>query len=138
MLTLVSNSNTEYKIKRDDVDISLTIKNLIEDTGIDQPIKFDNINDSTLTLILDYCQNYKNEGWSQQIINMDITSLTDLVLAANYLDISLLLDLGCEIIANRLKGKSSEGMREILQVTSDFSPEEEEKIRKEHEWMLDN
>lgn len=57
--------------------------------------------------------------------------------AANYLDIGPLLDLGCKTIANLVKGKSAEGIRNLFNITNDFTLEEEEQIRRENEWAED-
>lgn len=46
--------------------------------------------------------------------------LFDIVLAANYLDIKGLLDLGCKIIANLIKGKTPEEVKKTFRI-----PEEE-------------
>ena len=57
--------------------------------------------------------------------------------AANYLDIKPLLDVGCKTVANMIKGKSPEEIRKTFNITNDFTPEEEEHIRRENEWAED-
>ena len=57
--------------------------------------------------------------------------------AANYLDIKGLLDLTCQTVANMMKGKSVEEIRKIFNIKNDFTPEEEEEIRKENQWAFD-
>lgn len=57
--------------------------------------------------------------------------------AANYLDIKALLDVGCKTVANMIKGKSPEEIRKTFNITNDFTPEEEEQIRRENEWAED-
>lgn len=42
--------------------------------------------------------------WDAEYINVDQATLFDLVLAANYLDIKPLMDLGCKAIALQIKG----------------------------------
>lgn len=63
-----------------------------------------------------------------------IAVLTTWFQAANYLDIGVLLDVGCKTVANMIKGKSPDEMRRILNVHNDFTEEEEEQIRRENEW----
>lgn len=69
-----------------------------------------------------------------------LRTTTDRVLriqAANYLDIKPLLDVGCKTVANMIKGKSPEEIRKTFNITNDFTPEEEEQIRRENEWAED-
>src|SRR5271155_1870352 len=58
--------------------------------------------------------------------------------AANYLDIKALLDVGCKTVANMIKGKSPEEIRRTFNIQNDFTPEEEEQIRRENEWAYDD
>ena len=57
--------------------------------------------------------------------------------AANYLDIKALLDVGCKTVANMIKGKSPEEIRKTFNIQNDFTPEEEDQIRRENEWAED-
>ena len=57
--------------------------------------------------------------------------------AANYMDIKNLLDVGCKTVANMIKGKSPDEIRKTFNITNDFTPEEEEQIRRENEWAED-
>lgn len=54
--------------------------------------------------------------------------------AANYLDIKGLLDVTCKTVANMIKGKTPEEIRKTFNIKNDFTPEEEEQVRKENEW----
>ena len=54
--------------------------------------------------------------------------------AANYLDIKPLLDLTCKTVANMIKGKTPEEIRKTFNIKNDFTPEEEEQVRKENAW----
>jgi S-phase kinase-associated protein 1 len=50
------------------------------------------------------------------------------------LDIKQLLDVGCKTVANMIKGKSPEEIRKTFNIQNDFTPEEEDQIRRENEW----
>lgn len=74
------------------------------------------------------------DEWDQKFMQVDQEMLFEIILAANYLDIKQLLDVGCKTVANMIKGKSPEEIRKTFNIQNDFTPEEEEQIRRENEW----
>ncbi|OXV06842.1 hypothetical protein Egran_05391 [Elaphomyces granulatus] len=73
--------------------------------------------------------------WDEKFITaLDQETLLEVVLAANFLDIKGLLDIGCMAIGNMIKGKSVEELRAQFDIVNDFTPEEEERIRRENAW----
>jgi S-phase kinase-associated protein 1 len=102
-----------------------------------------------LTKTIEYCDYYlvnkpkqlddkksTNEltPWEIEFCNIDQKDLFELILAANYLNIQPLLDLTCKTVANMIKGKTPEEIRKTFNIKNDFTPEEEEKVRKDNEW----
>ena len=57
--------------------------------------------------------------------------------AANYLNVMGLLDLTCQTVADMIKGKTPEQIRAIFNIVNDFTPEEEEEIRRENAWAFE-
>lgn len=57
--------------------------------------------------------------------------------AANYLDIEDLVFMALEAVANAIRGKHPEEIRKLFHLENDFTPEEEEEMRKEHPWVFD-
>lgn len=114
------------------------------------------MNEAVLKKVLEYCEHHRNdkptsdteddstrrksteiEEWDQKFMQVDQEMLFEIILAANYLDIKALLDVGCKTVANMIKGKSPEEIRKTFNITNDFTPEEEEQIRRENEWAED-
>ena len=71
---------------------------------------------------------------SLYLLSLTICKMLNDCKAANYLDVKGLLDVGCKWVANMIKGKSPEDIRSTFNIRNDFTPEEEEQIRRENEW----
>jgi S-phase kinase-associated protein 1 len=65
------------------------------------------------------------------------TYLSQTFQAANFLDIKPLLDLTCKAVAHLIRGKSNEDIRLLFGITTEFTKEEEDKVRKENPWCDD-
>ncbi|KAJ2559215.1 hypothetical protein EV175_000444 [Coemansia sp. RSA 1933] len=74
------------------------------------------------------------DGFDHEFCRVDQGTLYDIILAANFLDIQPLLDLAGYTVANMVKGKSVEEIRKTFDIKNDFTPEEEENIRKANAW----
>ncbi|KAI1204834.1 Skp1 family, dimerization domain-containing protein [Annulohypoxylon truncatum] len=62
--------------------------------------------------------------------------LFELLTAANFLDIPLLLKCAAKIVAEKIRGMTTEQMREYFGIENDFTAEEEAQIRREHGWAF--
>ena len=51
-----------------------------------------------------------------------------------YVSFQGLLDVTCKTVANMIKGKTPEEIRKTFNIKNDFTPSEEEQVRKENEW----
>jgi len=158
-ITLVSNDGAEVVVDRQVAERSMLIKNMMEDLGeaaMTQSVPIPNVNESVLKKVIEWCEHHKNdppaaadddsdsrkkttdiEEWDQKFMQVDQEMLFEIILASNYLDIKPLLDVGCKTVANMIKGKSPEEIRKTFNITNDFTPEEEEQIRRENEWAED-
>lgn len=134
---------------------SAILKNMIEDTGKEGEIPIPNIQLHILRKVLEFCEHYRSSSpreirkpltskdllengadeWDVKFIEMEkMDELIDLVVAANFLDIEGLLNLGCAKIASMIKDRSVEDIRELFGIENDFTPEEEARIREENSW----
>ncbi|KAJ9154929.1 S-phase kinase-associated protein 1 [Pleurostoma richardsiae] len=159
-VTLRSNDNAQIVVDKVVAERSMLIKNMIEDLGDEaveaQAIPIPNVNEAVLRKVIEWCQHHRNDPlqsgdedndnrkkttdideWDQKFMQVDQEMLFEIILASNYLDIKPLLDVGCKTVANMIKGKSPEEIRKTFNITNDFTPEEEEQIRRENEWAED-
>ena len=72
--------------------------------------------------------------WEKELIGTDNALIFRVINASNHLDIPMLLDVTTTIVANMIKGKSTEEIRNEFKIKNTLSPEEETKIRSENEW----
>ncbi|GAA5827357.1 hypothetical protein JCM5353_007555 [Sporobolomyces roseus] len=154
---LTSSDNEEFVVGRDVATRSVLVKNMLEDVGeSDHPIPLPNVSASVLKKVLEWCEHHKKDpeplaediddsrrktteisDWDSKFIQVDQEMLFEIILAANYLDIKPLLDVGCKTVANMIKGKQPEEIRKLFNIENDFTPEEEAQIKKENEWAED-
>ncbi|BCS03935.1 SCF ubiquitin ligase subunit skpA [Aspergillus luchuensis] len=156
MLTFISGDGVHIECERDVAERSLLIKNMLEDLGdANEEIPIPNVNEAVLKKVIEWCRHHKNDPpstgeeddsrrkttdideWDQKFTQVDQEMLFEIILAANYLDIKGLLDVGCKTVANMIKGKSPEEIRKTFNIQNDFTPEEEDQIRRENEWAED-
>jgi S-phase kinase-associated protein 1 len=158
-----SASATKVKLKSSDDEMfevdeavaheSQTIKNMIEDTGTDAPIPLPNVSSKILAKVIEYCRYHVEaakttddkpavgeeevKAWDADFVKVEQSVLFDLILAANYLNIKNLLDLTCQTVADMIKGKTPEEIRKTFNIKNDFTPEEEEDVRRENQWAFE-
>jgi len=156
-IRLLSSDNAVLTVDKDVAERSVLIKNMLEDVGeVEEAIPIPNVNEAVLKKVIEWCEHHKAdppsanddesdsrkrssdiEEWDQKFMQVDQEMLFEIILAANYLDIKPLLDVGCKTVANMIKGKSPEEIRKTFNIQNDFTPEEEEQIRRENEWAED-
>jgi S-phase kinase-associated protein 1 len=151
-ITLKSSDNQIFEI---DETVALefqTIKNMIEDNCVGTGIPVPNVTGKILAMVIEYCKKHvevasSEEGkrltedelkaWDKDFINVDQATLLDIIQAANYLNNKSLLDLTCQSVADMIKGKTPEEIRKHFNIKNDFTPEEEEEVRRENQWAFE-
>jgi len=150
---LTSSDNQLFEVDEEVANQSHTVKNMIEDTGTEEMIPLPNVPGKILSKVIEYCKFHveaaktvdnkpsKTEDevkqWDTEFVKVDQATLFDLILAANYLNIKGLLDLTCQTVANMIKGKTPEEIRKTFNIKNDFTPEQEEEVRRENQWAFD-
>ncbi|OMO87387.1 SKP1 component [Corchorus capsularis] len=125
---------------------------MIEDDCADNGIPLPNVTSKILSKVIEYCKKHveapKSDDrsasvedelklWDADFVRVDQATLFDLILAANYLNIKSLLDLTCQTVADMIKGKTPEEIRKTFNIKNDFTPEEEEEVRRENQWAFE-
>ncbi|ODV88806.1 hypothetical protein CANCADRAFT_128786 [Tortispora caseinolytica NRRL Y-17796] len=156
MVKLISSDGEQFEVERNVAEQSILIKNVIADIGDDTTeVPVPNVASSVLKKVLEWCEYHKDDPvvaedeinprsrnieigeWDTKFMQVDQEMLFEIILAANYLDIRNLLEIGCKTVAGMIKRKSPEELRRIFNIPNDFTPEEEAQIRRENEWAED-
>ncbi|EER99267.1 hypothetical protein BDA96_02G294600 [Sorghum bicolor] len=161
MLTLISSDLEKFEVEESAARESRTIGNMIEDSCADNDIPLPNVNARILAKVIVYCRKHASarggtdagdaeptaatnkasedelKTFDAEFVKVDQATLFDLILAANYLDIKGLLDLTCQTVADMIKGKTPEEIRKTFNIKNDFTPEEEEEVRRENQWAFE-
>ncbi len=146
---IITNDGVEFNITKDMATMSITIRNLLDDIeDHNAAIPLPAINSKIMDKINEFCikelailsdqteatRQTNLKEWHATFTNMEPKLLNDVLMAANYLDIKTLFDCCCQKVADLVKEKSVEELREIFGIVNDFTPEEEAKIKEETAW----
>jgi len=134
-----------FEVEKEVACRSITVKNMVDDTGLETPVPLPMVDSKILIKVIEYCKyHHKAEHeslpedeknvWDKDFVKVDDETLFNLILAANYLDIKTLLDLTCKTVADEIKGKTPEEIRIRFNIKNDFTPEEEEEVKRENAW----
>ncbi|ORC88486.1 S-phase kinase-associated protein [Trypanosoma theileri] len=152
----------EFKVTREVAMMSGLLKDMLDDQeGTEAIIPIPNVSGHTLSLVIEYMEHHhKNRAdpidkplkskidtiisqWDNTFLYTHLVKdhdekqhevLIDVIMAANFLNVKDLLDLTCACVASMIRGKSAEQIRALFNIESDFTAEEEEKIREENRW----
>eukprot|EP00092_Neocalanus_flemingeri_P024049 GFUD01026085.1.p1 GENE.GFUD01026085.1~~GFUD01026085.1.p1 ORF type:complete len:162 (+),score=62.91 GFUD01026085.1:81-566(+) len=153
-IKLVSNEGDLFELDVEVAKKSEVIREMLEncdDTGEDVPLP--TISSDQLKKVVEWLEQHRGdldrlEGvekdynsdnipeWDKKFFDLSQVELFDLILAANYLDIKAMLDLLAKSVANLMKGKTAEEIRETFNIECDLTEEEIEKIQNENEWEM--
>ncbi|KAF8011419.1 hypothetical protein BT93_J1895 [Corymbia citriodora subsp. variegata] len=149
-ITLRSSDGESFEVDEAVAVESQTIKHMIEDDCADSGIPLPNVNSRILAKVIEYCKKHVEsaksddrtteddlKAWDAEFVKVDQATLFDLILAANYLNIKGLLDLTCLTVAEMIKGKTPEEIRKTFNIKNDFTPEEEDEVRRENQWAFE-
>ena len=157
-IKLTSKEGKEFTLNKKAAELSNLIKNTLVDMTSDEIIPLSEVDEKSLESIIKYLEKWNGETppeidkplksgimkevtdeWSASFIDeMNLESLTNLTVAANYMEIIPLLDLTCAKLASLCKDKSEDDIFKSFGITETFSEEERNKIREENKWIEEN
>eukprot|EP00043_Microstomoeca_roanoka_P018793 m.204792 g.204792 ORF g.204792 m.204792 type:complete len:170 (+) comp16886_c8_seq1:436-945(+) len=151
-----SSDDREFTIPMKVARMSVTIKNMLQDLGWDESeeaFPIPGVEASILEKVITYCTHHADEvqdkedatkkdepsGFDAEFLrDMDQNTLFKIILASNFLDIKSLLDLTCKHIAKMIHDcPNPDAIRKLFNIKNDFTPAEEEQVRRENEWIED-
>ncbi|CAL9245703.1 unnamed protein product [Arabidopsis halleri] len=150
MVMLQSCDGESFQVEEAVAVQSQTIAHMVEDDCVGDEIPILNVTGATLSKVIEYCKKHvvaeslteesKDElkKWDAEFMKaMEQSTLFDVILAANYLNIKDLLDLGCQTVADTITDKNPDEIRALLGIRNDFTPVEEEEIRQQNQWAFE-
>mmetsp|Transcript_13043 Transcript_13043/g.40180 ORF Transcript_13043/g.40180 Transcript_13043/m.40180 type:complete len:160 (+) Transcript_13043:152-631(+) len=146
MIKLESKDGEVFKVERGVATMSTVIANILQDVPENEdriPIK--EVDAKILAKVIEYCRYHYElrntdqshdeiQNWNKEFIKVDIPTLFKIIMAANFMDIKGLLDLGCFTVASKIRDRTPEEIRDVFGIKNDFSQEEEEDLKKENSW----
>ncbi|XP_049384740.1 SKP1-like protein 11 [Solanum stenotomum] len=144
-LTLKTCNGKEFVLDEAIVVRSQTIKNMVEDDCVSNVIPLPNVHSKTMTKLIEYWKKHSEDDVSKDMlmdfdkafVNVHHSILHALILVANFLNDKEILTMMCQEVIDRIKGKTPEEICKKIDIKNDFTPEEEEEIRKENAWAFE-
>ena len=164
-VTFICMDKVTYSMPIEHAKMSNTIKNILDnDDGDDdeQDIPVENIKVNIMKKVDEFCAEYANyqnapidlteeEKEKQKLeirtrplsvfesnfvsTGVDNKMLFEMINAANFLDIKPMLDVCCKAVADKIKGKTRDEIKEEFDVTGDFNPDYKKLVIKENPWL---
>ncbi|KAH8373556.1 hypothetical protein KR200_010093, partial [Drosophila serrata] len=150
IIRLQTSDEVIFEIDYDIIKCSETIRKAVQDLGDDDDVgvlPVPKVNSKILEMVLIWATYHKNEfpmeakedeseekrtddisAWDIKFLDVDQNTFCDLILAANYLNIQGLLDITYKLVADSIKDKTTEEMRQTFSLFNDFMPEEEDEM----------
>ncbi|XP_031114203.1 SKP1-like protein 1A [Ipomoea triloba] len=146
MIILRSSDGEIFKVEEAVAIEMQMIKYMIDDECANTTIPIANVTGKILNKVIEYCKSHAETAKTSQddlkdfdanFIKVDHQTLSDLIIAANFLNVKSLLDLTCQAAANLIEKMTVEDVRKFFNIQNDFTPEEEEEIRRENAWAFE-
>ena len=118
-----------------------------EDGDKGEPIPLANVTSDVMKKVIEWAEHHKDDptqeeneeerrtddisAWDANFMKVDQGRMFELILAANYLKIDGLLELACDTVANMIKGKTPEEIRQTFKIKASSDNSQEQPVRVE-------
>jgi len=156
MITLKSSDGKTFEVSKEAAErLSKFLKEKIAGGSIDGGIQLEKIGSEALEKVVDYFNKHADSDpsgisfvdtaaseelkeWDRKLVDgLRMGAFFDLVQAADYLGMAGLVDVTCRKLADMMKGKTPVQIREMFNIKNDYTPEQEEEVRRENAWAFD-
>ncbi|XP_049382828.1 SKP1-like protein 1B [Solanum stenotomum] len=146
LITFKTSDGEEFKLNVVVAVRSEVIKNIVQDVDSTfNVIPLSNVDGKTMTKIVQYWKKYSEEGVTEDrlksfdldFLKMSQSELVGVLLAAIFFDDKQLKEVIIQEFADRIKGKPIEEIHEVFGIVNDYTPEEEEEVRRENAWAFE-
>lgn len=134
-LILISKEKKTFSVDKKSAYMSNYVKTLATGDKSSNEVLVDGVSSDILALVVEYITHHKGivpppiqrplqhmdmakvtEAWDAQFIDkIGFKTLLDLILGANYMDITCLLHLGCAKLATHIKGKNDAQIKDMFE-----------------------
>ncbi|KAI5663152.1 hypothetical protein M9H77_22475 [Catharanthus roseus] len=133
-IVLQGSENITFEVDDAVAKQSVKIKHMIEDSLASRGlILLPKVPCYILAKVIEYC---KHMAFVSTLVNDDVETLFELLVAADYLDINDLLSFACEDVLDMIKCKDPTHICRLFNITTKFFPEEEERMRTANLWAF--
>lgn len=162
-ITIKLNDDSTFSISKKAAELSELLKGAMNDYPNDTQIPIKEVEKKTIELVIEYLNHYEgkvppeiekplSKGELKDILckntddtfpfdfidKLNLESVANLCVAANFMGINPLLDLCCAKIAYLCKDKEEDEILKTFGITETFTEEEKQKIREENSWIEEN
>ena len=160
MVILVIQEGGEVEVPVDAriANLSGIIRDVIQDSGTSEPIPIFKVSRNMLNILLEFAEHHNynlpaeipkplnKESFTDIIVDpwdidfvkrFSMDQYNELMAAADFLNFTPVLDLMSAYIASQLRGKDVETLLQEWNVTHEFTPEEEDKLKQENPWAFE-
>ena len=156
-IKLISEENEIFFIDKKAAKKSQLLKDCMDDDEDFKELNLIKVNSKYLKLIIEFLEHYKDsepkiperplsdrfeklvDEWTKNFFSkLKLDDIFSLILSSNFMNIKCLIDLCCAYIADTIKGKTPEEIRLIFNINNELTTEEENQIREENQWCMDN